>query len=267
MTRRILVFDSGLGGLTVLQALRHELAGAQFIYCADNAGFPYGDWAEDDLVARIVGLIEGWDGDNAPDAVVIACNTASTLVLPALRARLDIPVVGTVPAIKPAAERTKTGMISVLATPGTVRRDYTRDLIDSFAGDVHTRLVGSDRLADMAEGELVGKRASDDEIREQITPCFHRQAGLRTDIVVLACTHYPLLVDRFRQVAPWQVEWLDPAPAIARRVRQVSDESSQGQTGHSGRVDGDIALTTAIPTQNRQLAQVFARFGLTYQHP
>ncbi|MGH6924393.1 MAG: aspartate/glutamate racemase family protein, partial [Propylenella sp.] len=137
----MLVFDSGIGGLSVLSAVRAALPDARFVYVADDAAFPYGDWEEAALREHIVELMGKLIAEHHPAAVVIACNTASTLVLPPLRERFSVPFVGTVPAIKPAAEQTKSGVVAVLATPGTMKRDYTRDLIRSFAGAVHVRLV------------------------------------------------------------------------------------------------------------------------------
>jgi glutamate racemase len=156
-----------------------------------------------------------------PDLVVIACNTASTLVLPALRARFAVPFVGTVPAIKPAAALTKSGLISVLATPGTVARDYTRELVEHYAGGCEVTLVGSTRLAGLAEAALKGGPVDDDAVAAEIAPCFVTRGGARTDVVTLSCTHYPLLLERMRRLAPWPLEWIDPAPAIARRVVQL----------------------------------------------
>ncbi|MEF3193955.1 MAG: aspartate/glutamate racemase family protein, partial [Halothiobacillaceae bacterium] len=129
--------------------------------------------------------------------------------------------IGTVPAIKPAAERTRSGMVSVLATPGTIRRAYTRELIATYAGNHHVHLVGSDHLARMAEAYIRGEPLSDEAVLAEIAPCFVEQEGRRTDIVVLACTHYPFLANVFRRLAPWPVDWLDPAEAIARQARRV----------------------------------------------
>ncbi len=219
--RPIIVFDSGVGGLTVLRELRVRMPDRRYLYVVDDAAFPYGDWDEDALKARILSLFGSLVDAHAPLAVVIACNTASTLVLPDLRARFDIPFVGTVPAIKPAAEQTRSGLVSVLATPGTVRRDYTRGLIESFARDCAVELVGASRLAAMAEAHLRGGALDPDALCAEIAPCFIERDGRRTDIVVLACTHYPVLVGAFRKVAPWPVDWLDPAEAIARQAAKV----------------------------------------------
>ena len=155
-------------------------------------------------------------------------------MLPHLRNRFPVSFVGTVPAIKPAASTTRSRLISVLATPGTVKRDYTRALIDTYASHLEVTLVGSTRLARIAEDHLSGRPVDDVEIAREIKPCFRRHLGRRTDRIVLACTHYPFLIDHFRRLAPWQVEWIDPAPAIARRVVQLVGAAPAG----AGRAPG-----------------------------
>ena len=223
---KILVFDSGLGGLTVLAEIARARPDAECVYAADDAGFPYGAWAAAELAAHVTRVVGRLVADIAPDCVVIACNTASTLVLPDLRLAFPtLPFVGTVPAIKPAAALSRSRMISVLATPGTVARDYTRALIDSFATNCAVTLVGSTCLAELAEATMAGAPVDDAAIAAEIGPCFVTVGTMRTDAIVLACTHYPLLLSRFRALAPWPVAWIDPAPAIARRVDTVLRET------------------------------------------
>lgn len=218
----ILVFDSGLGGLTVFAEVAKRRPDAHYVYAADDAAFPYGRLSEAALVARVEEVMARLIARFSPDVVVIACNTASTLVLPALRARWpDLPFVGTVPAVKPAAAASRSGLISVLATPGTVARDYTRALIDTYASHRKVTLIGATRLAGLAEAHMRGEAVADADILAEIRPCFVRDHGARTDHVVLACTHYPLLLQAFERLAPWPVTWVDPAPAIARRVDAV----------------------------------------------
>lgn len=218
----ILVFDSGIGGLTVLREARVLMPERHFIYVADDAGFPYGGWEEAALKARVIALFDKLLAQYDPEVCIIACNTAFTLVGADLRdAFPKMRFVGTVPAIKPAAERTRSGLVSVLATPGTVKRAYTRDLIQSFATQCHVRLVGSENLARMAEAYIRGEPLSDDEVRSEIAQCFIEMDGRKTDIVVLACTHYPFMANVFRRLAPWPVDWLDPAEAIARQARRL----------------------------------------------
>ncbi len=229
----VLIFDSGIGGLSVLRAIRAAMPDISVVYVADDAAFPYGAWEEQALSDHIVALMGNLIEEHAPAAVVIACNTASTLVLPPLRERFDIPFVGTVPAVKPAAEQTKSGVVAVLATPGTMKRDYTRELIKSFGQACHVRLVGAPALAAIAEARMRGEPFEPDEIAEQIAPCFEEIDGKRTDIVVLACTHYPFLMDVMAEIAPWPVTWLDPAPAIARRLKNVLEGRAVAAGGES----------------------------------
>jgi glutamate racemase len=222
---KLLVFDSGLGGLTVCGEVARLLPDAQFIFAADNAAFPYGELGEDALVARVLAVMDRLISLCGPDAVVIACNTASTLTLPHLRARFpEIPFIGTVPAIKPAASQSRSGLISILATPGTVARDYTQELVRTYAAHCAVTLVGSHVLAPLAEAFIQGKRVSDAALAREIAPAFVRSGELRTDCIVLACTHYPLLLRQFERLAPWPVAWIDPAPAIARRAGHVLRE-------------------------------------------
>jgi glutamate racemase len=252
----VLLFDSGLGGLSVLREMRVRMPGRQIVYVADDAAFPYGAWGEAELSAHIRALFRGlvaW----RPCLVVVACNTASTLVLADLRAdHPGTPFVGTVPAIKPAAERTASGLISVLATPGTVRRAYTEGLIRSFAGHARVQLVGSARLAGMAEASLRGHAVADEEILREIRPCFVEEGGRRTDIVVLACTHYPFLANRFRKLAPWPVDWLDPAEAIvARAASLLPGDAPEGEPRP------DLAVFTA-GAPDRATCNLIRGFGL-----
>ena len=237
----ILVFDSGLGGLTVFAEVLKARPDARFVYAADDAGFPYGRLSEEAIVARVLAVMERLVAAHAPDLVVVACNTASTIVLPHLRARFPIPFVGTVPAIKPAALASQSKRITVLATPGTVARDYTRDLVETYAAGCRVALVGSRRFAAFAEAELAGAPVSDAEIAEELAPCFNEDGEGRTDVVALACTHYPLLLARFRALAPWPVTWIDPAPAIARRVVQLIGGPAPG---HEPDDDGALAVFT-----------------------
>jgi glutamate racemase len=220
----ILVFDSGLGGLTVLREIVATRNDAHYIYVADDAFFPYGHHSEDEIIARVVPLMGDLIAQHAPDLVVIACNTASTLVMSHLRAAYAVPFVGTVPAIKPACALSKTRRVSVLGTKGTVQREYTRGLIRDFADGCEVTLVGSPELAALAETALSGGTISDRDIAAELAPCFVGDPGdvtTRTDTIVLACTHYPLLFDRLIRLAPWEVAWVDPAPAIARRVSEL----------------------------------------------
>jgi glutamate racemase len=256
-TPRILVFDSGLGGLTVYREVANARPDAHFVYVADDAGFPYGALEQALLVARVVNLMEHLVQAHDPDLVVIACNTASTIVLPSLRARFAVPFVGTVPAIKPACAASRTKRVSVLGTEATVEREYTRALIREFAAGCEVTLVGSARLAGLAEAELRGSPVEDAAIAAELTPCFVENAA-RTDTIVLACTHYPLLLDRLQRLASWPVQFIDPAPAIARRVVDL--------LGPAQAREPDAAAATAIFTSGRNLSPALIatlfRFGI-----
>jgi glutamate racemase len=252
----ILVFDSGIGGLTVFREIARARPDARFVYAADDALFPYGTVEEHTLVARVLALMEDLIVAHRPDLVVVACNTASTLVLPSLRAHFPVPFVGTVPAIKPACAASQTKRISVLGTEATVAREYTHALVRSFARDCEVTLVGSGLLATLAERHLAGDAVDDETIRAEIAPCFV-DGEQRTDTVVLACTHYPLLIERFERLAPWAVRWVDPAPAIARRVVELLGAADGEETPVPA-----CAIFTSGREPSAALARALAGFGL-----
>ena len=256
-SQTILVFDSGLGGLTVYREIVAVRPDADFVYVADDAAFPYGALAEPALVTRVVDLMGELIAAHRPNLVVIACNTASTIVLPALRKNFAVPFVGTVPAIKPACAASVTKRVSVLGTEATIKREYTRALIRDYAQGCEVTLVGAKALAGLAEAELNGVPAADAALRAEIAPCF-RDDGARTDTVVLACTHYPLLIERLRRVAPWPVNFIDPAPAIARRVADLLGPAvAAAATG----------TTRGIFTSGRAPQAVLARFHIHATEP
>src|ERR1700716_1676604 len=253
----ILVFDSGLGGLTVLREVVGARPDAHYVYLADDAFFPYGHHSEEAIVTRVVPLLGDLIEAHEPDLVVIACNTASTLVLSHLRGEYKVPFVGTVPAIKPACASSKTKRVSVLGTKGTVKREYTRALIRDFAQGCEVTLVGSAELASFAEAALSGVEVSDPKISAELAPCFvgeSENGSARTDTIVLACTHYPLLMDRLIRLAPWPVDWIDPAPAIARRVADLLKPAGS-EADHAG---AEMIFTSRRPhTLSRALMPFF----------
>jgi glutamate racemase len=259
----ILVFDSGLGGLTVFRAIAAARPDAAYVYVADDAGFPYGPLPAAAVIARVGEIMADLVGRMRPDLVVIACNTASTLVLPPLRAAYPhLPFVGTVPAVKPAAERSRSRLISVLATPGTVARDYTRDLIAAHAAHCAVTLVGAPQLAPLAEAFMRDGVVDESIVAREIAPCFvESDDGRRTDSIVLACTHYPLLSNMFARLAPWPVAWIDPAPAIARRVESLLGERFPMLPTESPA--RGTAWFTSGATPGPALRAVLAGFGLS----
>ena len=261
---RVLVFDSGLGGLTVYPEVTAVIPGARFLYLADDAVFPYGALAEDRLVARVLEVMRIAVAEFAPDVVVIACHTASTLVLPPLRSIWPtIRFIGTVPAIKPAVSATLSKRISVLATPGTVAREYTRDLVRTFADGCTVTLVGCRHLASVAEAVMRGGALDESVIASEIAPAFVDEGGRRTDTIVLACTHYPLLLSSLDAVSPWPVRWIDPAPAIARRVEQVLDGQPGAESTHHSTLAA--ALLTSNVEPEPALKAFLAARGLQWQ--
>jgi len=252
-----MVFDSGLGGLTVFREIVKVRPDAAYVYVADDAFFPYARRREEELVGRVVPLMQELIAGHRPDLVVIACNTASTLVLPHLRARFTVPFVGTVPAVKPACVASRSRLVSVLGTEATVQREYTRALIRDFGQGCDVTLVGAVGLAGLAEAALRDDAIEDDAVVGEIAPCFVTSGGRRTDTIVLACTHYPLLLDRLVRLAPWPVDWVDPAPAIARRVMDLIGQPAANEVSGAAR-----AIFTSGLKLPPALVAALARFGI-----
>jgi glutamate racemase len=220
---RILVFDSGVGGLSVAACVHEKLPHASIVYLADNAAFPYGGQPESVVIERCCTLIAGALEQYPCDAIVIACNTASTIALPHLRAMTDVPVVGVVPAVKPAAARTLNHRIGLLATPATVRRPYLDELVREFAADCQIERVGHPGLVQWAEGLARGVPVPQGELDNAVARL--RDAGV--DTVVLGCTHYPLLLESLRQSLPEVKFWVDSGDAIARRVVWLMEQAGK----------------------------------------
>lgn len=259
----IIVFDSGIGGLSVLREARMLLHDHPIVYVGDDAGFPYGDWDGEQLTARMVGLFETLIDSYQPNLAIVACNTASTLIMPSLRARFAIPFVGIVPAIKPAAERTSSGLISVLATPGTVQRPYIKELVKNFANHRQVNLVGATKLARLSEEYMQGKIIDLELLHKEIAPCFLEKNGSRTDIIALGCTHYPFLVNEMRKLAPWPVDWLDPAEAVARQALRVlnrQDGAVAPEPRKSSPVQDVAIMTSGSPSLS--ITRLLTGFGL-----
>jgi glutamate racemase len=251
----ILFFDSGVGGLSVLEPTRALLPNAPIVYAADNAGFPYGKKSEAELASRVPALLGRLIERYRPRLAVIACNTASTIALDHARSALDLPIVGTVPAIKPAAEMSKTRVIGVLGTEATVRQPYVDDLAAKFASDCTLIRYGSPELVELAEAKLAGEVVSADAVRAAAQPMFDAPDGERIDTVVLACTHFPLLEDELRAAFP-NVAYVHGGPGIARRIAYLTE----GQPWPSAAASG-IAVFTAPPRE--PLLGSLATYGLT----
>ncbi len=220
--RPILFFDSGVGGLSVVAPTRALLPRAPVVYAADSAGFPYGTRSEGEIAARVPALLGRLVERYRPRLVVIACNTASTIALAPVRAALDVPVVGTVPAIKPAAALSTTRVIGVLGTGATVRQPYVDDLAARFASDCTVVRHGSAALVEMAEAALAGTAPLSGAVARELDGLFAQERGDRIDVIVNACTHFPLLEAELRAVAP-RVRFIDGGPGIARRVAHLTE--------------------------------------------
>ena len=224
MPAPILVFDSGVGGLSVLGPIRQRLPGLPVIYAADNAGFPYGTKTEMEVATRTCALLGRLTERLRPELVVIACNTASTIALGHARAVLDVPIVGTVPAIKPAAEQSQSRVIGVLGTAATVRQPYVDRLSAEFASDCRVLRYGSARLVELAEAKLAGETVTAADVAPELAGLLDQPGGERMDQVVLACTHFPLLADELAAAAPRPLGFVDGGAGIARRVAHLLGE-------------------------------------------
>ncbi|MCD9557607.1 glutamate racemase [Photobacterium carnosum] len=219
--KKVVIFDSGVGGLSVYQEIYALLPQVQFIYAFDNAAFPYGELDDATLIKRTNHIVTLLAHQYQADLVVIACNTASTIVLPSLRQQLTIPVVGVVPAIKPAALASQTKSIGLLATPATVNRPYTHQLVQQFANGCDVKMIGSTRLVEMAEQKLRGKSVDMRELTEILKPW----QGV-VDSIVLGCTHFPLIKQEIQQALKYQVNIVDSGKAIAKRVVSLLELSN-----------------------------------------
>jgi glutamate racemase len=251
----LLFFDSGVGGLSVLGPTRKLLPTAPIVYAADSAGFPYGTKSETEIASRVPALLGRLVERYQPRLVVIACNTACTIALDQVRAALDLPVVGTVPAIKPAAESTKSGVIGVLGTEATIRQPYVDDLAERFASHCTVLRYGSPDLVALAEAKLAGEPVSVEQVSGAALPLFEQDRGGGIDTVVLACTHFPLLEDELQQAFPG-LNWVDGGAGIARRIDYLTR-----QQPWPAQYPGGIAVFTGGPPRHALLGAL-AEYGL-----
>ncbi|HHB1426792.1 TPA: glutamate racemase [Serratia odorifera] len=251
----VLVFDSGVGGLSVYQEVRQLLPDLHYIYAFDNVAFPYGEKSEQFIVERVLEIVGAVQQRYPLAIVIIACNTASTVSLPALRARFSFPVVGVVPAIKPAAKLTANGIVGLLATRGTVQRSYTHELIARFATDCKIELLGSSELVELAEAKLHGEEVPLAALKKILQPWLSMREP--PDTVVLGCTHFPLLADELMQVLPQGTRLVDSGAAIARRAAWLI--SSQENLRSSQ--EENIAYCMALNDDTDALLPVLQSYG------
>ncbi|ARU58406.1 glutamate racemase [Oleiphilus messinensis] len=233
----ILVFDSGAGGLSICHALYKSGNSFNISYLADDAVFPYGELSEAQVTQRMLQVVLPWTKSLAGTAelLIVACNTASTLILPFLRANLLIPVVGVVPAVKPAAAKTRSGRIGLLATPATVNRAYTEQLITDFAPGMDVVKLGSSALVTLSESYLLTGYFDLPALRKIVSPlCRADQYGVFVDQVILGCTHFPFLLGPLREAfiaeghpfAQRDDFFLDSGGAVSRRVHSLIEIQS-----------------------------------------
>jgi glutamate racemase len=262
---RILVFDSGVGGLSILRALQSceelQQQPQQWIFCSDNAFFPYGTRKEDELRTRVCDVLKAAQDQYHPDIIVLACNTASTIALDAARSALRVPVVGVVPAIKPAAEISQSRCIGLLATPATINRAYTQKLIDDFAADCKVIRIGSSEMVWMAEQQLRSGMIDNTELHRILAPLRDAIAHDQLDTVVLACTHFPLLAEQLHEQLPEVKHWVDSGKAIAQRVAWCLSRQQEAPVVQTP-LPHHLALFTRLDSQARELTRALQYFQI-----
>jgi glutamate racemase len=211
-------FDSGLGGLSIIEEIRRLLPNEDIIYYADNANVPYGGRSDEWLRARSLEITE-FLLDQGAKAIVVACNTASAAGLEHLRARHDLPIVGLVPAVKPAVAYTRTGTIGVLATEATMRGQLLADVIERFAAPAGVDVVTTapDGLVVAVERGELSTPETAEAVRRAVSPMIERGV----DAIVLGCTHYPYLKPLIRELAGDDVLIIDSSDGVARQTRRV----------------------------------------------
>jgi glutamate racemase len=257
-SRPLLFFDSGIGGLSVLAPTRALLPRAPIVYVADSAGFPYGTKTEAEIAARVPALLGRLVERYGPRLVVIPCNTACTIALGEIRAALDLPVVGTVPAIKPAAAISESRVIGVLGTDATIRQPYVDRLSAEFASDCVVLRHGSARLVELAEASLRGDPGPTEDYAAALDGLFDQPGGDRLDTIVLACTHFPLVADKLAAVAPRPLTFVHGGDGIARRIAHLTEGQDWPDLAPPG-----IALFTGNEAVGPALAESLAAYGLT----
>jgi len=253
----LLFFDTGVGGLSVLGEVIKLLPRAPIVYAADYAGLPYGMKSEAELAARVPALLGRLVERYRPALATIACNTASTIALDHVRSALDIPVVGTVPAIKPASELTKTGVIGLLGTRATIRQPYVDRLAADFASDKLLLRHAAPELVYAAEAKLRGEKLDSHIIQDAMSGLLNQTGGDRIDTVILACTHFPLLRDELAEAAQRPIQFIDGAKGIARRIAYLTKDMSWPAESREG-----IFVTTGDLADIAPYRSAFEKYGI-----
>jgi glutamate racemase len=258
----ILIFDSGVGGLTVYDALRARLPQAPVIYAADLAGLPYGNKSEVQIATRVAGLLGRMAERYQPRLACIACNTASTIALGMVRDVLEIPIVGTVPAIKPAAALTRTGIIGLIGTEATIRQAYVDRLEAEFANGTKLLRIAAPDFVGLAEAKLRGEVISLAPIRAIRERLLALAGGQPIDTLVLACTHFPLLAEEMHEVFGKEIQLVDGADGIARRIvdlleGQVLESHGPNRFIVTGQLEQAAGLEEALTARGFDRAEPF----------
>lgn len=253
-----MLFDSGVGGLTILRELRQLVPKVPIIYAADLMGLPYGEKSEAQIAARVASLLGRLNERYTPCLACIACNTASTIALEAVREVLEIPIVGTVPAIKPASSITKTGKIGLLGTRATIRQAYVDNLEKQFAQQKKLIRYAAPELVEAAENKVRGLANNRLVFANALAGLFEQSGGEDIDTIVLACTHFPLLERELRQETDREMTFVHGGAGIARRIVQLLDPKLLEKTGSD----------TLVVTGERQgsFEKVFRSYGFTEFH-
>lgn len=218
---QLLIYDSGAGGLTITKEIVKLVPNTHIRYIADQEKYPYGHYEDALIIERIVSLIQETLEEYTPDLIIIACNTASTIALGALRKTFTIPVVGVVPAIKPAAYQSKTKTIGLLCTPATSIRTYTDDLIQKYAIGKTVITYGTNTLVQIAEKKVQHGTLNRKDIEKELITLHEKSKNDTIDTIVLACTHFPILKTELLQSCQelgYEVKLIDSGEAVAKRV-------------------------------------------------
>ena len=257
-SRPLLIFDSGVGGLSVLEPIRALLPAAPIVYAADSEYYPYGTRSAGEIEARVPLMLGRLAERFDPELIVIACNTASTIALDPVRAALHVPIVGTVPAIKPAAILSRSRAIGVLGTEATIRQPYVDRLAAEFAADCTIVRHGSAELVDLAEAKLRGEPTDPAAYRRIMDEMLARPGGERVDTIVLACTHFPLVEEELRAAVPHPIAFVDGKEGIARRTAWLTRDHAWPDAPREG-----IAVFTGGSERAEPYRKGLAEFGLT----
>lgn len=255
----ILIYDSGVGGITIFKEIEKLNLNLNIIYCLDNKFFPYSEKTENQIKQRALKISHKINNLHKLDLIVVACNTASTVVLPILRENFNIPIVGTVPAIKPACSFTNTKKIGLLATKGTIKRQYVDELIKDYAKDITVEKIGTTKLVEIAERKFFSNIVDLNEIYQEVKP-WQKQ---NIDTIVLGCTHFPLLEKELSILLPQVQKFINSGEAIAKRVNSLLESKTISKINHTNKKEDKnyILYFTKKPQNILELEKMLIKLG------